>query len=112
MTQIRAQASSVDDKWGRDPSIQSMRRVFAGMEKTQTELLETLRISPLDQRLRLWRQNTVRLFEQQWNQTTMRGHSLGERQIADLYYSCFTSILAKAGIPVPPSVIPPDEEVK
>ena len=112
MTQTKATASSVDDRWGRDPSIQSMRRVFAGMEKTQTELLATLRISPLDHRLRLWRQNALRLFEQQWNQTTTRGHSLGERQIADLYSSCLTNILAKAGIPAPPSVISPDEEVK
>ena len=109
----RGTGSSVDDKWGRDPSIQSMRRVFAGMEKTQTELLGTLRISLLDHRLRLWRQNALRLFEQQWNQKTRVGYSLGERQIADLYCACFTSIIGEAGIPVPPSVvIPAEEEVK
>ena len=109
MTKTRDTGSAVDDQWGRDPSIQSMRRVFAGMEKTQTELLENLRISPLDQRLRLWRQNALRLFEQQWEQTTRLGNSLGERQVADLYITCFIGILEKAGIPVPPAVIPPDE---
>jgi hypothetical protein len=108
----RGTGSSVDDKWGRDPLIQSMRRVFAGMEKAQTELLETRRISLLDQRLRLWRQNALSVFEQKWNQTTRRGYRLDENQIADLYCSCFTNILGKAGIPAPPSVIPSDEEVK
>jgi hypothetical protein len=112
MTKTRGTGPAVEDQWGRDPSIQSMRRVFAGMEKTQTELLENLRISPLDQRLRLWRQNALRLFEQQWEQTTRRGSSLGERQVADLYCACFTGILEKAGIPVPPAVIPTDEESK
>ena len=109
MTKTRDTGSAADDQWGRDPSIQSMRRVFAGMEKTQAELLENLRISPLDQRLRLWRQNALRLFEQQWEQTTRLGSSLGERQVADLYITCFIGILEKAGIPVPPAVIPPDE---
>jgi hypothetical protein len=108
----RGTGSFVDDKWGRDPSIQSMRRVFAGMEKTQTELLETLRISLLDHRLRLWRQNALSLFEQKWNQTTRRGYSLDESQIADLYCSCFISILGEVGIPASSSVIPSDEEVK
>lgn len=113
MTKIIGTASSVGDKWGRDPSIQSMRRVFAQMEQTQTELMETLRISPLDQRLRLWRLNALRLFEQEWDQATIRGHSLGESQIAALYCACFTSILEKAGVTVPPSsVIPPHGEVK
>jgi hypothetical protein len=102
---------SVDDKWGRDPSIQSMRRVFAGMEKTQTELLSALCISPLDHRLRLWRKNALRLFEQKWHETTRRGGNLGERQIADLYCSCFTGVIGKAGIPIPPSFIPSDEEL-
>jgi oligoendopeptidase F len=108
----RGTGSSVDDKWGRDPSIQSMRRVFAGMEKAQTELLETLRISLLDHRLRLWRQSALSLFEQQWHQTTRRGYRLDESQITDLYCSCFTNILEKAGIPAPPAGIPSDEEVK
>jgi hypothetical protein len=89
-----------------------MRRIFAGMEKTQTELLENLHISPLDQRLRLWRQNALRLFEQQWEQTTRRGSSLGEHQVAGLYCTCFTGILEKAGIPITPADTPPDEAVK
>jgi hypothetical protein len=112
MTKIIGTGPSVDDKWGRDPSIQIMRRVFAGMEKTQTVLLATLRISPLDQRLRLWRHTALRRFEQQWNQSTRRGAGLGENQIADLYCACFTGIMEEAGIPVSSPVIPSDEEVK
>ena len=104
--------SSADDPWGRDPSIQSMRRAFAEMEQAQTELLKTLRISPLDQRLRLWRQNALRLFEQQWSHSTRRGNRFGERQIADLYCACFTGILAKAGIPASPVLTPADQEMR
>jgi hypothetical protein len=106
----RSTGLSTDDKWGRDPSIQSMRRVFAEMEKTQTELLRILGISPLDYRLRLWRQNALRLFEQQCSQTAMRGYRLDERLMADSYHSCFMSILGKAGIPVPSAARPVDEE--
>jgi hypothetical protein len=112
MIKTRDTESPTDDQWGRDPSIQSMRRVFAGMEKTQIELLENIRMSPLDRRLRLWRQDALRLFEQQWKQTTRRGYSPGERQITDLYRACFSGILEKAGIPVPPPAIPPEEEGK
>ena len=102
----------VDDKWGRDPSVQSMRRVFVMMEQAQKEILGVLRISPLDQRLRLWRQNALRFFEQEWNHTTRQGHHLDERQIADLYSTCFAGILEKAGIPLSPASIPSNEEVK
>ena len=89
-----------------------MRRVFAEMEKTQAELLGTLCISPFDQQLRLWRQNALRLFEQQWNQSTRRGDRFGESQITDLYCTCFASILAKAGIPVSSPVTHGDQEMR
>ena len=110
MAQIKSKGSSEVDQGGRDPSIQSMRRVFARLEKAQTELLEALCISPLDQRLGPWRREALNLFEQKWVQTTKRGGNLDEGQIAALYYGCFTRILAKAGIPVPSSPVPADQE--
>lgn len=100
-----------NNDWGRDPAIQSMRLVFAMMEETQGTVLRALGMSPLDRRLRVWRENTLRLFEQTWGQAAKRGHSLDERQVADLYGACFAHILGKAGISVPPSAHPYDEAV-
>jgi len=112
MIQTNVSRSPEDDTWGRDPSIQSMRRVFAMMEKGQTEILAALFISPLDQRLRRWRQSALHLFEQKYKQTTDRGSRPNERQMTDLYCDCFVSILGKDDIPVSSSFIPPNEEVK
>ena len=76
------------------------------------ELLEALRISPQDQRLRLWRREALRLFEQEWDRTMRRGESPDERQIAALYYNCFTGILTEAGVTVPPSLTTADQEAE
>ena len=34
------------DEWGRDPSVQAMRKVFKGMEKALEEILSQLAIAP------------------------------------------------------------------
>jgi hypothetical protein len=34
------------DEWGRDPSVQAMRKVFKGMETSLEEILEKLDITP------------------------------------------------------------------
>jgi hypothetical protein len=100
---------STDDGWGRDPSVQGMRRVFAMMEEKQREFLATMGISPLDSRFRAWRQNALRFFEEAWGKAAGRGENLGERRLADLYCACFACILEKAGLSVPPSAFPSDE---
>ncbi len=102
---------SPDDAWGRDPSVQGMRRIFAMMEERQREFLATVGISPLDVRLRAWRQNALRSFEEAWSQAARGGASLGERMVADLYCACFACILEKAGISVPPSALSSNEGV-
>jgi len=108
---VQGRGVSSDDEWGRDQSVQGMRRVFALMEETQRGVLGTLGLSPLDRRLRVWRENTLRLFEKTWGQAAESSHHLEERQVADLYGACFVHILGKAGISVPTSALSGDAEV-
>jgi hypothetical protein len=103
---MRQKESAADDDWGRDPAVQGMRRVFAMMEETQREILAALGMPPLDRRLRVWRENTLRLFEETWGKAARGGSSLAEQQVADLYGACFVHVLGKAGISVPPSALP------
>lgn len=107
---MKGRGDSTDDKWGRDPQVQGMRRIFALMEETQRGILGALGLSPLDRRLRAWRENTLRLFEKTWSQAAEKGRRLGERQVADLYGVCFVRILGKAEISVPPSTFSGDAE--
>ena len=107
---VRGRGASSEDEWGRDPSVQGMRRIFALMEETQRGILVALGLSPLDRRLRVWRENTLGLFEKTWGQAAERGPRLGERQVADLYGACFAHILGKAGLSVPPSAFSGDAE--
>ncbi len=103
--------SSTGDDWGRDPAVHRMRRVFAMMEEAQREILSAVGMSPLDRRLRVWRENALRLFEETWSRAGRSGLGFGEQQVADLYGACFVHLLGKAGISVPPSVRPFDDEV-
>ncbi len=102
---------SADDDWGRDSSVQSTRRIFARMEEGQRAIIGALGMSSLDRRLRMWRENSLRLFEETWSTAVKSGSRLGERQVADLYGACFVHLIGKAGISIPPSVLAFDEEV-
>ena len=51
------------DEWGRDPSVQAMRKVFKGMEKSLEKILGQLDISPYDQRIRGWLEKALAKFE-------------------------------------------------
>ena len=100
-----------EDEWGRDPSVQSMRRVFSFMEEAQGQLLGNLKISLFDQRLRRGRQHALELFEQAWPLAIKKGIITNEREAAPFYLHCLAQALKLARIEVPDELLPKDEEI-
>ena len=98
----------MDDEWARDPSVRSMRRIFARMEEVQKKVIEGCVISALDPRLAPWRKAALHLFEETWGRLVRRGANLDEGQMADVYSYCFAEVLKKRGITVPPQLLPED----
>ena len=102
---------SIRDDWGEDPSVQSMRRVFAHMETAQEELLGRLSISPYDNRLRRWREEARTFFDRACALTTKRGIVLSEEYLASIYLHCLGQVLSLNGIEFPSDVLPRDEGI-
>ncbi|HSB05336.1 MAG TPA: hypothetical protein VLK23_09080 [Thermodesulfobacteriota bacterium] len=102
---------SSQDEWGHDPSVQMMRRVFARMEKAQKDLLERLKLSPLDERLRRVRELALNLFEQAWPQAQRKGLTQTEEEVATLYLHCLVKILNREGIKTPPEIVSSDQKI-
>ena len=101
----------IQDEWGHDPSIQSMRRVFSLMEAAQEELLRHLNISPLDQRLRRCREQALKIFEQAWPLAIEKGMTLSEKDAASLYLHCLARAFNSVGVEVPKELLPGDEKI-
>jgi hypothetical protein len=101
---------TLEDDWGHDASVQSMRRVFSSMEEAQRELLLCLNISSLDRRLRHTREQALELFERSWPKAARRG-MMGEKDAAPLYLHCLARTLRLAGVEVPEELLPRDEKI-
>jgi hypothetical protein len=101
---------SIQDEWDRDPSVQSMRRVFSFIEAAQQELLLCLNLSFLDRRLRHSREQALELFERTWSKAVRRG-MMSEKDAAPLYVHCLARTLRLAGVEVPEELLPRDEKV-
>lgn len=102
---------TIQDDWGHDPSVQSMRRVFAGMERAQKELLERLDISPLDPKLRRRREEARTLFERLWPLAARRGDVVNEEDTVSLYTHCLARTLRGDGLDVPAGALPCNERI-
>jgi hypothetical protein len=101
----------LQDRWDRDPSVQMMRRVFARMENLQAELIERLRLSPVDERLRRIRELARGLFEKAWPVARRRGVVNSEEEVATLYIHCLIKILEWERIEVPGEVFLSDPKL-
>lgn len=95
-----------NDDWGTDPSVRTMRRVFATIEAEQRTFLERLGIGHLDGRLRKWRKMALRLFEQAWSAAVGHGMVLEEKNAAALYLHCLAKALTSTGVAVPKGLLP------
>ena len=102
---------SIQDEWGHDPSVQSMRRVFSYMEKAQQELLGRSNISFFDKRLRSIREKALELFEQVWPLAVRKGMITSEKDAAPFYVHCLARALGSAGVEVPEELLPGDEKM-
>jgi hypothetical protein len=94
------------DEWGKDPSVQIMRRIFKEMEKAQHELLERLSILPYDLRLRRWRDQALALFGRAWGVANRMGIPLDEQTASAVYVHCLAKIMGSEGIKIPAGILP------
>jgi hypothetical protein len=97
------------DDFGRDPSVQAMRRTFGAMEKAQRKLLEAAALPMLDRRLRVWREQALKLFEQAWGRAQRRGLVGSEEDVASLYLICLARILERGRVILPPGSAAQDQ---
>ena len=102
---------SIEDKWGHDPSVQSMRRVFSSMEEAHQELLGHLNISLFDKRVRKVREKALGYFEQVWPLAVRQGIITNEKDAAPLYIHCLAKALSSVGIEVPNELLPTDGKI-
>jgi hypothetical protein len=94
------------DEFGHDPQVKYLRRVFAGMEKAQADLIRRLGVSPLDYRLRRIREASLKLFEEGWMLANRQGTISTEKEIAILYIHCLARVLSANRIQVPREELP------
>lgn len=99
------------DEWGEDPTVQRMRRIFSRMEKAQTQLMESLFISPLDPRLRAVRTEARDSFEAVWPVAMQKGFVCNDEQTALLYLGCLKHALRRKGFTLPLHDDPEDEKM-
>ncbi|OGP64866.1 MAG: hypothetical protein A2170_07145 [Deltaproteobacteria bacterium RBG_13_53_10] len=91
----------MQDEWGRDPSVRNIRRLFASMETAQTELLDKLKLSPFDPRLRRAREEARALFERAWAEVASKRRAADEQEGCSLYLHCLVRSLRQSGIQIP-----------
>jgi hypothetical protein len=102
---------TLEDEWGHDPSVQSMRRVFSYMETAQQKLLEQLKISLFDQRLRRGREQALELFEKAWPLALRKGMIMSEKDVVPLYTQCLVRALGSIGVELPENSLRGDEKI-
>ena len=94
------------DEWGRDPSVQAMRKVFKGMEKSLEEILGQLNITPYDQRIRGWLEMALAKFETAWIMANQMGISMNEKIAPSVYTHCLARVMSSEGIKIPEGILP------
>ena len=100
------------DEWGKDPSVQIMRKVFKRMEKAQHELLKRLDITSYDPRIRRWREQALALFERAWGVASRMGISTDEHTASLVYVHCLAKVLGAERINIPAGILPEAKSVE
>jgi hypothetical protein len=94
------------DEWGKDPSVQFMRKVFKGMENAQQELLKQLDIIPYDPRIRRWREQALDLFERAWGASERMRITLDEHTASLIYLHCLAKVMGAERINISADILP------
>jgi len=101
-----------NDDFGHDPSVQGMRKIFSSMEKAQWDMLEKLKVSHFDDRLRNIRKTALDLFGKSFQLAVSRGMNLDEKTSAVLYAFCLAQSLKPVGIDVPDNFLPDNKQLE
>ena len=101
-----------NDEFSHDPSVQRMRKIFSSMEKAQWELLEKLKISTFDDRLRNIRKTALDLFEKAFPVAVSKGMNPDEKMSAMLYTFCLAQSFKPVGIEVPDHFLPDNKQLE
>ena len=99
------------DEWGRDPSVQMMRKVFNRMETAQDALLNRLSVSTFDPRLRPWREKALALFEPSWGRASRLGVGMDQETAAGIYMHCLAQVIRSEGLEIPTDALPENREL-
>lgn len=99
------------DEWGKDPSVQFMRKVFKGMENAQHELLKRLDIIPYDLRIRMWREQALAFFERAWGVANRMGINMDEHTASLIYVHCLAKVMGAEKINIPAGSLPEAKSV-
>lgn len=98
------------DEWGRDPSVQVMRKVFKGMEKSLEEILRQLDIAPYDERIRGWLEMALAKFEISWVVANQMGINMDEKIASVVYTHCLAKAIGSEGIEIPEGISPEEKD--
>jgi len=101
-----------NDDFGHDPSVQRMRKIFSSMEKIQWDMLEKLKISTFDNRLRNIRKTALDLFGKSFQLAISKGMDLDEDASAGLYALCLVQSLKLTGILIPDNFLPENKQLE
>jgi hypothetical protein len=85
------------DEFGKDPTVQRTRTLFAMMEKMEKALLERLNLSPFDKRLRIIRDMRQHLYEKSFSIAIDRGLYMNEEAALELFAHCQKIAATKCG---------------
>ena len=88
------------DEFGSDPNVQIMRRIFAKIEESQKIIIRTLDISPIDPRLRKWREIARDEYERSFHERIRRGGPINDNEASTIYIDCFVKVLIQDGIDI------------
>jgi hypothetical protein len=98
------------DEWGRDPSVQAMRKVFKGMEESLEDILGKLDISLYDHRIRGWLEKALEKFERARGVANQTGIIMNEQIAPVVYAHCLVKIIASEGIEIREGILAADKE--
>ena len=100
------------DDWGRDPSVQAMRKVFKAMEKSLDETLKQLDISPYDSRIRGWLEKALAKFERSRGVAHQMGIRMDEKMAPAVYARCLTRVIVSEGFEIAQGLLPEEKEAE
>lgn len=96
------------DDWGKDPSVQRMRKIFSMMERIDQTLIQDTGLSPFDRRLRNIREMSRGLFQKSFSHCMSKGIHLDEKDTIELFKKCHIIAFRRNGISMA-DIEPPEE---